>query len=340
MSSSNKNNFNKNYKKSKRQEHDLSYYTKGILAGDTFVLSEAITIIETQKSEKLVFDLLDFAVNNSSQLSKRIAITGAPGAGKSSFIEALGIRLVNNDKKVAVLAIDPSSTVSKGSILGDKTRMEKLSLEKNAFIRPSPTGELLGGISSHTKEIITLCELAGYDYVFVETVGVGQSEILVKNIVDMTLLLLIPGAGDDLQGIKRGIVETADMMIVNKADGNQKTLAEQAARFYKNASSLFHHNILKWNIPVLTCSSINLDGFGKIMESIESYFQLLKAENVLLSNRKNQDEKWFYDTMKNIIVKKILNNALNNKDIESEISRLKNGKTNPYKALHTVINKI
>jgi LAO/AO transport system kinase len=334
------NSFNKNFKKSKRPKHDLAYYIDGIAYGDVFVLSEAITLIETQKEEKLALQLLDFAAKNQVKESRRIAITGSPGAGKSSFIETLGLKYIKKGCKIAVLAIDPSSTVSKGSILGDKTRMEQLSQEKNAFIRPSPTGELLGGISSHTKESITLCEMAGYDYIFIETVGVGQSEILVKNIVDMTILLLIPGAGDDLQGIKRGIVESADMMVVNKADGEQAHLAKTAAKYYKNASSLFHHEIMQWHLPVEVCSSKFSSGFENIILNIDRYFKLLHDEQLLLAKRKSQDQKWFYESMKNILVKKILANAFKNEDLDEVFSDLNNGRINPYQALYSVIDKI
>ncbi len=287
-------------------------FIAGIRAGSRVVLGQAITLVESARPEhqalarEIIAQLLNVAGNDPShvtgtirnpQSAIRIAITGAPGVGKSTFIEALGMFLVEQGKKVAVLAVDPTSSVSKGSILGDKTRMERLSASDQAFIRPSPSGESLGGVARKTRETILLVEAAGYDTVLIETVGVGQSEITVHSMTDVFLLLLLPGAGDELQGIKRGIVEMADILAVNKADGDRVKLANQARAYYLNATHLLPPKSSGWAPRVLTCSSQENTGIAEIWRAILEYQQLTLENGFFTENRRRQAEYWFREAL-------------------------------------------
>ena len=231
----------------KRRKLSREEYIQGILTGDRTILSQAITMIESSNPDHLAMaqDIIEGCLPHSGN-SLRIGITGVPGVGKSTFIEAFGKMLTGMGHKVAVLAIDPSSERTKGSILGDKTRMEQLSVDPDAFIRPSPSGSTLGGVARKTRETIVLCEAAGFDVILVETVGVGQSETVVKSMVDFFLLLMLAGAGDELQGIKRGIMEMADALIINKADGDNKPKAAAAQAQYRAALKLFPQNENRW----------------------------------------------------------------------------------------------
>ncbi|MEM6815041.1 MAG: methylmalonyl Co-A mutase-associated GTPase MeaB [Bacteroidota bacterium] len=266
-----------------------------LLNGNRAILSRAITIIESKRrdDQKMAADLIDLIISETGK-SIRIGITGVPGVGKSSFIEVFGILLTNMGKKVAVLSIDPSSNRSKGSILGDKTRMEKLSKEPNAFIRPSSSGTSLGGVASSTREAILLCEAAGFDIIIIETVGVGQSETVVKDMVDYFLLLMLAGGGDELQGIKRGIMEMADHILVNKADGENLIKAKQAAKEYQNAVHLFPPNNASWEVPVSICSAAENTGIKEVWSKIEKYSEHTKNE-WFEQNRQNQNIKWFHE---------------------------------------------
>jgi LAO/AO transport system kinase len=237
--------------------------------------------------------ILSYCSPYGSPSSLRISVTGAPGAGKSTFIECLGKKWTEEGLKVAVLAIDPSSKNSRGSILGDKTRMENLSKNPLAFIRPSPTGNLLGGVNKNTRETILLCELAGFERIIVETVGVGQSETTVSEMVDFFILLLLPGAGDELQGIKRGIVEMADMLVINKADGSNLIKVTEAMTAYTLALHLFPLRKDQWEPPVLQCSSLEETGFEKIMQQLILFSSTNYRKNELLDKRKRQIGFWF-----------------------------------------------
>lgn len=277
-------------------------YVAGIRAGDRVVLGQAITLVESTRPEhqgvaqEVIAQLLaSSAIDPSSSL--RIAITGAPGVGKSTFIEALGSRLTAQGERVAVLAIDPSSALSRGSILGDKTRMEQLATSDLAFIRPSPAGDTLGGVARKTRETILLVEAAGYTTVLLETVGVGQSELVAHSMTDLFLLLLLPGAGDEIQGIKRGIVEMADLLVVNKADGDRRALAEEARSFYRNASHLLAPKPSGWTPTVLTCSALDNTGLDEVWTAVQAFQKQVTANGFLPENRRRQAHYWLQETL-------------------------------------------
>lgn len=263
-----------------------------IIQGDRRALSKAITLIESKKAEdrELSSKVLENCLPHSGK-SLRIGISGIPGVGKSSFIEVLGLSLIEKGHKVGVLAVDPSSPLSGGSILGDKTRMEELSQNESAYIRPSPTTGAIGGVAAKTRESIFLCEAAGYDVIIVETVGVGQSEYQVSSMVDLFLMLMVPNAGDELQGIKKGIMELADLVIINKADGDTIALAENAKVQYQNALEIIKRDRF-WNPKVTTCSSKEKKGFGEVIALIEKFQSLALEDNYLQDNRKKQTRSW------------------------------------------------
>jgi LAO/AO transport system kinase len=273
---------------------DLDYYVRGIHSGNRFILSEAITLLESRKALKrtLGIKILD-EVHEPERNTVRIGITGTPGVGKSTFIEYFGGYLISHGHKVAVLAIDPSSQTCHGSILGDKTRMQTLSLKDDAYIRPTASGSVLGGTAAFTRDVMILCEAAGFDYIIVETVGVGQSETEVDTMVDVNILLLQPGAGDEIQGIKRGIAEKADIFIINKADGQQLPLARQTKISYAAAIRLFHHETPDWLCPVILSSSIEGTGFTEVYTSVTDYIKVLKEKDLFYSRRKLQDAVWY-----------------------------------------------
>lgn len=273
-------------------------YIKGIIQKDRFVLSKAITLIESTKKEdeRLANEVLEACLKLRKQ-SKRIAVTGTPGAGKSTFINAYGKSLLDENKSLAVLAIDPSSSMSKGSILGDKTRMEDLINNKHCFIRPTASSNNLGGVARNTRETILLCEAFGFDYIFVETVGVGQSETMVKNMVDLFLLLLIPNSGDELQGIKRGIMEMADIIVINKSEKENEAASKIAATQLKHALHLFTATEKDWIPQVLNISSIEKTGLDELKKNTDAYFLKLETSGYLSHMRKQQDLYWFEETI-------------------------------------------
>ncbi|MDR1847702.1 MAG: methylmalonyl Co-A mutase-associated GTPase MeaB [Bacteroidales bacterium] len=286
-----------NHFKAKRQL-TVEEFVKGILEGNRTVLSQAITLVESSlyehqtKAQKIIEQCLPHAGK-----SIRVGITGVPGVGKSTTIEALGNMLTKQQHKLAVLAIDPSSEKTKGSILGDKTRMETLANNPSAFIRPSPSAGSLGGVARKTREIIVLCEAAGYDVIFVETVGVGQSEVAVASMVDFFLLLQLANAGDELQGIKRGIMEMADAISINKADGDNKAPSELAARQYRNALALFPPSSSGWQPQVFTSSAYTLDGIDHIWETISDYVTLTKGNGYFYQRRNEQNLRILSETI-------------------------------------------
>ena len=262
------------HRKKKLSVEDL---TQGVLNGDKAILARAITVVESTKNEDLkkAYSLIENCLSKKSK-SIRIGITGVPGVGKSTFIEIFGKTLTNLGRKVAVLAVDPTSTISRGSILGDKTRMQELVKDPNAFIRPSPSGDSLGGVARKTRESVILCEAAGFDIVLIETVGVGQSETAVHSMVDFFLLLKLAGAGDELQGIKRGIMEMADAIVINKAEGDNLKKAQRAKSEFERALQLYPPKENGWIPKVSTCSSIENSGIVEIWETIEKFLDTTK----------------------------------------------------------------
>lgn len=268
---------------------------ESILAGDRRQLARAITLVEStlRDHRERAVALLEMVLPSTGG-SVRVGISGAPGAGKSTFIEALGVYLVEQGHRVAVLAVDPSSTRSGGSILGDKTRMERLSRSPGAFIRPSPSGGTLGGVARRTREAMLLCEAAGFDVVLVETVGVGQSEVAVAGMVDLFLLLLAPGAGDELQGIKRGIVELADLLVVNKADGDLAPAAARTVTEYQHALHVIRPRTSSWAPLVLSCSSLLGEGISEVWGAIGEHRRVMSAGGRLGDLRAEQSREWMW----------------------------------------------
>jgi len=279
----------------------LEEYRDGVLAGDRVVLARAITLIESDLASdaELGIQLLD-AILPSIGKTRRLGITGVPGVGKSTFIDALGTHLTRDrGERLAVLSIDPSSPISRGSILGDKTRMERLAVNELAFIRPSPSGGHLGGIGRRTRETILLCEAAGYRNIFIETVGVGQSETAVHAVSDFFLLLMLAGAGDQLQGIKRGIIEMVDGMAINKADGHNKTPAERARAEYASALRLFPPSPDGWAPRVLCCSSLECTGIAEIWQMVLDHEAQLEVSGKLAQRRMRGELQWMHDLISN-----------------------------------------
>tara|TARA_B110000003_G_scaffold276509_1_gene323417 strand:+ start:8976 stop:10070 length:1095 start_codon:yes stop_codon:yes gene_type:complete len=318
--------------KSKRSKTTtVKKFVTEILAGNIAYLSRAITLVESTNKEhqEKANEIIEECLPHSNK-SIRIGITGVPGVGKSTFIEVFGKKLTKNGKKVAVLAIDPSSSITRGSILGDKTRMEELVNDKNAYIRPSPSGLSLGGVAQKTKESVILCEAAGYDIIIIETVGVGQNETMVNSMVDFFLLLKIAGAGDELQGIKRGIIEMADAIVINKSDGENIKNTKIAKLEFNKALHLYPQKQSGWKPKVLIASSIKNTGIIEITDMIEEYMSLVKKNNYFEIKRNNQNAFW----LKSLINKHLHNSFFKNNEINSalknEIYLLKNGNTTPF----------
>lgn len=313
-------------------------YIDGVLNGNRVILSRAITVIESNlESDKVLANTIVQNILPHSGNSIRIGITGVPGVGKSTFIEALGKYLIALGHRVAILSIDPSSQRSKGSILGDKTRMEELSGMDEAYIRPSASGETLGGVANKTTESMLLCEAAGYDVILIETVGVGQSEIAVHNMTDFFLLLMLAGAGDELQGIKKGIMEMADMVVINKADGDNIQKSERARLQYQNALHLFPLAESGWSPVVLKASSTENSGIETIWNELLKFKKLVTDNGYFTHNRNQQKIKWFYDNI-NDELKQLFYNS---KDIKNQISELKDkvisSKISPVEATQQIM---
>jgi LAO/AO transport system kinase len=270
----------------------------GVRAGNVRALAKAITLIESRNLDHSVAatTLLDELLPATGN-SIRVGISGVPGAGKSTFIEALGMHLLREGHKVAVLAVDPTSQLSGGSILGDKTRMEELARETGAFIRPSPAGQTLGGVARKTRETMLLCEAAGYDVIIVETVGVGQSEITVASMVDFFLLLQIPNAGDELQGIKRGVMEIADAIVVNKAEGDNRARADLARQQYANALHMLKPKSINWQVPALLCSALHNEGVAEVWDTVVKFQSCMQQSGEFEGKRKLQASDWMWSLL-------------------------------------------
>jgi LAO/AO transport system kinase len=271
------------------------FYIDGVLKNNRAVIAKSITLIESAlpSHQPVAQQILERLMPHAGN-AIRVGISGVPGVGKSTFIESFGMMLIEKGHRVAVLAVDPSSSRSGGSIMGDKTRMEKLSLEPGAFIRPSPTGGTLGGVAKKTRESMIICEAAGHDVILVETVGVGQSETAVASMVDFFLVLMLAGAGDELQGIKKGILELADAIVINKADGNNLKKAKEARSDYESALNLLESKSKVWSVPVLTCSALTLDGLEDIWKAILDHRQKLTAAGELAEKRRLQSIDWMW----------------------------------------------
>lgn len=311
-----------------------------ILQRDKVALGRAISLIESEANHdiEIADELIQRATLHSSQKNiLKIGVTGVPGVGKSTFINAYTQLLVNQGLSVAVLAIDPSSQQSKGSILGDKTRMKDIFAHPNVLIRPSPSGKQLGGVAHKTQEVILLCEAAGYDRILVETVGVGQSEIAVYDVTDLFLLLMLPGAGDELQGIKRGIMELADILIVHKADGENETKASVAAIDYKRALKMFPTSKSSWKPVVLRASSEPITGHEEVHQQIEAYFEHVLNNGYLFEKRKKQWRKWFDACMENEFMRFIHTNSKINNLYESSLQKVVNYELSPQKAARKIV---
>lgn len=308
--------------------------------GNRRALAKAITLVESklEPHQEQAQDLLNTILPDSGQ-SIRIGITGTPGVGKSTFIEAFGLYLIEQGKKVAVLAVDPSSPIHGGSILGDKTRMEKLSREEHAFIRPSPSEGSLGGVANKTRESILLCEAAGYDVILVETVGVGQSEYEVAAMVDFFLVLMMPNAGDELQGIKRGIMELADALVINKADGESINLAQRTQSHYQNALHLLKHDDF-WHPKVLTCSALENKGIDAVWSMIETFAESAKICGAFEHKRATQNSDWLKKLIHELLELKLKQN----KAVQSSWPQLeqdvKSAKVTPFNAAKKIIDQL
>ncbi len=325
---------------SRKQQPNANELIAKILKKDKVALSRAITLIESTNQDHLIKanEIINGCLPYANK-SLRIGITGVPGVGKSTFIEAFGKHLSSLGKKVAVLAIDPSSTISHGSILGDKTRMEELVKDENAYIRPSASGETLGGVARKTRETIILCEAAGFDTIIIETVGVGQSETAVHSMVDFFLLLKISGAGDELQGIKRGIMEMADAVVINKADGDNINKAKLAKAEFNRALHLFPAKKSGWIPTVATCSSTTREGIDSIWETISNYFELVQSNHYFEEKRKEQNQYWMMETINEQLKNNFYHHAEIIKLLEENKKAVANNEISPFAAAQILLKK-
>lgn len=303
---------------------DIDQLVAGVLAGDRAVLARAITLVESRaaKHVPLARELMRKILPHAGG-ALRVGLTGTPGAGKSTFIEAMGLYLCGKGKKIAVLAVDPSSSITGGSILGDKTRMEELCREENAFIRPSPSGDSLGGVAARTREALLLCEAAGYDVILVETVGVGQSETAVRTMTDFFLLLQIAGGGDELQGIKKGVIELADAIVVNKADGENQVRARQARVEFARVMQVLHPFTPGWTPKALTCSALHQEGMEEIWDLILQFRDQLSESGVFEQRRREQNIDWFRSLLHQFVIDRF--NAENSEQIHKMEAAVEHG---------------
>lgn len=325
-------------KEARKKNYTATQLFDALIKGDVMALGKAITIIESTKKEHqevaqtLIKKCLPYANN-----SVRIGITGVPGVGKSTFIESFGTLLTQKGNKVAVLAVDPSSSISKGSILGDKTRMEALVKNPNAFIRPSASGESLGGVARKTREAIILCEAAGFNIIIIETVGVGQSETAVHSMTDFFLLLKLAGAGDELQGIKRGIMEMADAIVINKADGENIKAAQLAKLEFNKALHLYPMKQSGWMPKTLTCSAIKNEGVDAIWKIIEDYINSVKSNQYFNQKRTQQNTYWLLQTIENSLKSNFYDHPKIKIAFQEQLQLLKEQKTTPFEAAEVLL---
>ncbi len=313
--------------------------TEAVRQGDRQAMAKTITLLESKRPDKAERgrSILEELVPYTGQ-SMRVGITGPPGVGKSSFIESLGIYLLERGHRVAVLAVDPSSPVTGGSILGDKTRMDRLAQQDGAFIRPSPSGGSLGGVAARTREAMLICEAAGYDAVVVETVGIGQSEVSVRSMVDFFLVLLQPGAGDELQGIKKGVLELADTLVVNKADGAQLKAAERCVGDYRRALSLLHPQSPNWTPRVLSASALEGTGIDEVWQTILEHTAVLEASGERLARRREQARAWMWSLVEEGMRQSFRSHPAVANQIQSLEQDVQNLKTTPAAAARSLLD--
>ena len=311
-----------------------------LLKGDKISLGRAITLVESKHPEekKIASELIDHILPHAGK-SFKIGVTGVPGVGKSTFIEVFGKMLTSLGKRVAVLSIDPSSSKTKGSILGDKTRMPELSNDANAYIRPTAAGKSLGGVASNTREAIMLCEAAGFDYILIETVGVGQSETVVKDMVDYFLLLMLAGSGDELQGIKRGIMELADHILINKADGKNLDPAKKAREDFKSALHLFPKSESGWVVPVGLCSATEKTGIEETWEKISQFHSQMKATGWLDANRQAQSLRWFHERINDCLIDEFYSDPEKRNELKEKEEMISSQKISVRKAVDELFQK-
>ncbi len=328
-------------KGAKKEEPSAAIFREGILNGDIGMLSRAITLVESAlpRHEQEAQELVAACLPDSGK-AFRIGITGVPGAGKSTFIEALGQFILKRKRKLAVLAIDPSSERSRGSILGDKTRMEELAANPGVYIRPSPSGGTLGGVARKTREAMILCEAAGFDTIIVETVGVGQSETAVHGMVDFFLLVMLAGAGDELQGIKRGIIEMADGIVINKADGANIQKARRAQSEFTNALHLYPPSASGWTPKVLTCSSIYQTGIEEIWELMEGYYGRFTRDGFLERKRKEQTRYWMYESIREGIFDQVFRDPAMKSMLDHYEQAISSGTMTSHAAARAILKKL
>ncbi|MEL6191363.1 MAG: methylmalonyl Co-A mutase-associated GTPase MeaB [Bacteroidota bacterium] len=325
------------YVRKRRKRPELTELIEGINEGNRVLLSQAITLVESQLAEdqELAAQLMEYCTPKSGN-SYRIGISGVPGVGKSTFIDSFGTHLINQGHKIAVLAIDPSSTLTKGSILGDKTRMQRISLHADAFIRPSPTAGSLGGVARKTREAILLCEAAGYEIILVETVGVGQSEITVSSMVDFFLLLMLPNAGDDLQGIKKGIMEIADGILINKADGAFLPKARAAKTYYSQALRLFSQKS-EFPVEIKLVSALEEEGLGDVWDMLSRYRQTAQQEHLWETKRQEQALFWMQESITAYLQDQFQKNEVVRKHKEDLSQEVRQQKLSPIQAAKRLI---
>ncbi len=318
---------------------EITSLMDGVLAGDRRSLARAITLIESTRPDHVeqAGTLLQSLAPHSGD-SIRLGVSGVPGVGKSTFIEALGNHVIDQGHRVAVLTVDPSSAISGGSILGDKTRMETLSRRCEAFIRPSPTGGALGGVTRRSREALILCEAAGFDVIIVETVGVGQSETEVAGMTDMFVLLLLPGAGDELQGIKRGIVELADLILINKADDGLEERARCAAADYGNALRLLHPRLSGWNVAVQTCSARDRTGIAEAWDVVLQYRRALEASGEFSTRRAGQARDWMWAEIHESLARALQDDARVRSEVPALETAVGEGRIPPTLAARQVLD--
>jgi LAO/AO transport system kinase len=329
-----------NIQQSRKIQPSAEELVQGIIDGNITALSRAITLVESTNTIHLAKanSIINSCLPHAKQ-SVRIGITGVPGVGKSTFIEAFGKHLTSLGKKVAVLAVDPSSTISHGSILGDKTRMEELVKDPNAFIRPSASGETLGGVARKTRETITLCEAAGFDTIIIETVGVGQSETAVHSMVDFFLLLKIAGTGDELQGIKRGIMEMADAIVINKADGDNIKKAQFAKVEFNRALHLFPAKKSGWTPTTATCSALTSEGIPEVWNTITEFLKITQTNSYFFEKRKEQNQFWMLETINEQLKSNFFNNPDIHQLLESTKKAVQNDEISPFAAATLLLEK-